>query len=183
MKKTLLVEIGIIATALILGYNMIISLFTLLSTLVIMLETDIAQSLGLAILPAILVFAFYAISFFVLVRYARPLSGFICRQTDDTIDIRLKKASILQIVIIAVCFLTLLRTMPNVIEYLVNKATRGNEEFLDNTRTYRSNASFVNSLISLVISTILLITSKNIASFFGKEEQSFEIAGEKIEKQ
>lgn len=183
MKKVLLVEIGIIATALILGYNMIISVLTLLSTLAIMLETDIAQSLGIALLPAIVIFVFYAISFFLLVRYRRSLSRFISGQGDESIGIRLNKASILQVVIVAVCFLTLLRSVPNVIEYLVNKATRGNEELLDNTRVYRSNASFVNSLISLVVSTIILITSKNIAGFFGKEEQSFEIAGEKIENQ
>ena len=41
--------------------------------------------------------------------------------------------------------------------------------------------SFWNSLIGFIISVVLLIISKNIASFFGKEEPSYEIGGEKIE--
>jgi hypothetical protein len=48
--------------------------------------------------------------------------------------------------------------------------------------TWRADKiKFWNSLIGFIISAILLITSKNIASFFGKEDPSYEIGGDKIE--
>ena len=86
-------------------------------------------------------------------------------------------------IIIAVCLISFLQTIPEIIQYAANKFINADElgEDFEPAEWRTAKARFWNSLIGFMISAILLITSKNIASFFGKEEPSYEIAGEKIE--
>ena len=181
MKKLQLVELGIIATALIMGYKMITSLLTLMTSLLFGLGTGIGGNLMMAILPTVLFFAFYTITFFLLARNIKPLARFICRENDELLEFKLNKTAVLHVIIIAICLSSFLQTVPNVIEYIAAQfISRPFEEF-DRYDDRSLRVSFWNSLIGLVLSIILLVTAKNIAVFFGKDEHSFEIGGEKIE--
>lgn len=182
MRKVQLVETGIIATALIMGYKMITSLLTLMTSLLFGFGS-MGRNLLFAILPTVLFFAFYTITFFLLARNVKPLARFICRANDELLDLKLNKAAVLHVIIIAVCLSSMLQTIPDVLEYLINKfiAPAESAENFEPGEWRRSNMTFWNSLFSLIISIILLFTSKSISSFFGREEQSFEIGGEKIE--
>ena len=183
MKKLQLVELGIIATVLIMGYKMITSLLTLITSLLFGFGTGIGRNIMMAILPTVLFFAFYTITFFLLARNIKPLARFICRDRDEPLEFKLNKVAVLHVIIIAVCLSSFLQTIPDIIQYVGGKflsAEQYGEDFEpDQWRT--DKIRFWNSLIGFIISVILLITAKNIASFFGKEDPSYEIGGEKIE--
>lgn len=181
MKKIQLVEMGIIAAVLVMGYKMITSLLALITTLLFGLGSGISQNIMMAILPTVLFFAFYTITFFLLARNVKGLARFICGQGDESMDLKLNKVSVLHIIIIAICLSSFLQTIPGLIEYLIGQLTPRPTEGLDYYDDRSSRVSFWNSLIGLIMSIILLLTAKNIALFFGKDEQSFEIGGEKIE--
>ena len=89
----------------------------------------------------------------------------------------------LHVIIIAICLSSFLQTIPEIIQYIASKFININQygEDFEPAEWRASKIRFWNSLIGFIISVILLITSKNIASFFGKEEPSYEIGGEKIE--
>ena len=183
MKKLQLVELGMIATALIIGYKMITSLLTLMTSLLFGFGTGIGGNLMMAILPTVLFFAFYTITFFLLARNIKPLAKFICRENEELLEFKLNKAAVLHVIIIAICLSSLLQTIPDIIQYIVGKfinITQYGEEF-EPIELRTGKIRFWNSLIGFIISVVLLITSKNIASFFGKDEPSYEIGGEKIE--
>ena len=183
MKKLQLVELGVIATALTIGYKMITSLLTLVTSLLFGFGTGIGRNIMMAILPTVLFFAFYTITFFLLARNIKPLARFICRDHDESLEVKLNKVAVLHVIIIAVCLSSFLQTIPDIIQYVASKflsAQQYGEDFEpDKWRT--DKIKFWNSLIGFIISALLLITSKNIASFFGKEDPSYEIGGEKIE--
>ena len=183
MKKLQLVELGIIATALIMGYKMVTSLLTLLTSLLFGFGTGISGNLMMAILPTVLFFAFYTITFFLLARNINPLARFICRENEELLDFKLNKAAVLHVIIIAICVSSFLQTLPEVIQYTASKFISINKysEDFEPAEWRTSKIRFWNSLIGFIISLVLLITSKNIATFFGKDESSYEIAGEKIE--
>jgi len=183
MKKLQLVEIGVIATALIMGYKMITSLLTLMTSLLFGFGTGIGRNLMMAILPTVLFFAFYTIAFFLLAKNIKPLARFICRENEELLEFKLTKVAVLHVIIIAICLSTFLQTIPEIIQYIASKFININQYSEDyEPAEWRTNKiRFWNSLIGFIISVALLITSKNIASFFGKEEPSFEIGGEKIE--
>ena len=183
MKKLQLVELGVIATALIMGYKMVTSLLTLITSLLFGFGTGLGQNIMMAILPTVLFFAFYTITFFLLARNVKPLARFICRDSDESFDLKLSKVAILHVIIITVCVSSFLQTIPDIIQYAAAKFLNTNQygENFEPGDWRTDKIRFWNSLIGFIISVLLLVTSKNIASFFGKEEQSFEIGGEKIE--
>lgn len=183
MKKLQLVELGIVATALIMGYKMIASLLTLMTSLLFGFGTGVSGNLMMAILPTVLFFAFYTITFFLLARNIKPLAKFICRENDELLEFKLTKVAVLHVIIIAICLSSFLQTIPEIIQYIANKFININQydKDLEPTEWRTDKIRFWNSLIGFVISVGLLITSKNIASFFGKVEPSYEIGGEKIE--
>ena len=183
MKKLQLVELGILAAVLIMGYKMITSLLALITSLLFGLGTAIGQNVMLVILPSVLFFAFYTITFFLLARNIKPLARFICRGSEESLEFKLNKVAVLHVIIIAVCLSSFLQTIPDIIQYITSKFVNidQNGEDFEPTEWRGSKIKFWNSLIGLIISVALLIMSKNIASFFGKEEPSYEIGGEKIE--
>jgi hypothetical protein len=181
MKKIQLVEMGIIAAVLVMGYKMITSLLALITTLLFGLGSGINQNIMMAILPTFLFFAFYTITFFLLARNVKRLARFIYGQDEESLDLKLNKISVLHVIIIAICLSSFLQTVPNVIEYVAGQFISRPMEQFDYYDDRSLRVSFWNSLIGLVLSIILLVTAKNIAVFFGKDEHSFEIGGEKIE--
>src|SRR4249919_1313785 len=171
MKKLQLVELGIIATALIMGCKMITSLLTLMTSLLFGFGTGVGGNLMMVILPTVLFFAFYTITFFLLARNIKPLAKFICRENEELLEFKLNKAAVLHVIIIAICLSAFLQTIPEIIQYIANKFININQygEDLEPTELRTGKIRFWNSLIGFIISIVLLITSKNIASFFGKE--------------
>ena len=183
MKKLQLVELGVISTALIIGYKMITSLLTLITSLLFGFGTWIGRNVMLAILPTVLFFAFYTITFFLLARNIKPLARFICRDNEESLEFKLSKVAVLHVIIIAVCLSSFLQTIPDIIQYMTSKFISIDQYGgdLEPAEWRGSRIKFWNSLIGFIISVILLIISKSIASFFGKDEPSYEIGGEKIE--
>ena len=183
MKKLQLAELGVIATALIMGYKMITSLLTLITSLLFGFGTGIGRSVMMAILPTALFFAFYAITFFLLARNIKPLARFICRDNEESLEFKLNKVAVLHVIIIAVCLSSFLQTIPDIIQYMASKFINTDQygEDFEPAEWRTGKIKFWNSLIGFIVSVVLLVTSGNIASFFGKEEPSYEIGGEKIE--
>ena len=183
MKKLQLVELGIIATALIMAYKMITSLLTLVTSLLFGFGTGIGRNITMAILPTALFFAFYTITFFLLARNVKPLARFIWRDNEEFLDFKLTKVAVLHVIILAICLSSFLQTIPNILQYIAIKFINVDRygEDLEPAELRSDKIIFWNSMIGLIISVVLLIISKNIASFFGKEEPSYEIGGEKIQ--
>lgn len=183
MKKLQLVELGIIATALIMGYKMITSLLTLMTSLLFGYGTGVSQNLMMAILPTVLFFAFYTITFFLLARNIKPLARFICRENEELLQFKLNKTAVLHVIIIAICLSSFLQTIPEIIQYIASKFININQygDDFEPSELRTGKIRFWNSLVGFILSLALLIASKSIASFFGNDEPSYEIGGEKIE--
>ena len=184
MKKLQLVELGIISVVLIIGYKMITTLFSLITTLLFSFGTSAGEQIFVMILPTILFFAFYTITFFVLGRNVNRIARFLCRQSDDLLIISLNKAAVLHVIIIAICLSSFLRTVPGILEYSINKFIiykDENYEDLELGRLMRNQTTFWNSFIGFILALVLLLIAKRVANFLGKDEQAFEINNEKIE--
>ena len=114
MRKIQLVEMGIIAAVLVMGYKMITSLLALITSMLFGMGSGISQTIMFAFLPMVLYFAFYTITFFLLARNVKRLARFICRDDDEPIDFKFNKVSVLHVIIIAICLSSFLQTLPDV---------------------------------------------------------------------
>jgi len=184
MKKLQLVELGVISVVLIIGYNMITTLFSIITSLLFGLDTTSGIQIFFILLPAILFFAFYTITFFILGRNITRIAKFFCRQSDDLLVFNLNKAAVLHVIIIAICLYSFLRTIPGILEYVINRFIVYKDENYDGVdlnRWNRNQPTFLSSLIGFILALVLLLVSRRVADFLGKEKQAFEINNEKIE--
>jgi len=184
MKKLQLVELGVISVVLIIGYNMITTLFSIITSLLFSFGTTTGENIFFIILPTILFFAFYTITFFILGRNVTRIAKFFCRQSDDQLAFNLNKAALLHVIIIAICLSSFLRTIPDLLEYMINKFIvykDENYDVVDLNRWNRNQTAFWSSLIGFILALVFLLVSKRIANILGKEKQTFEINDEKIE--
>ena len=104
MKKLQLVELGIIATVLIIGYKMITSLLTLIDKPAIWFwywdrskrnDGNFTNRSVLCIL--------YDHFFCSWQEILTPLARFICRESEESLEFKLNKVAVLHVIIIAVC--------------------------------------------------------------------------------
>jgi len=184
MKKLQLVELGIISVVLIIGYNMITTLFSIITSLLFSFGAATGENVLFILLPSILFFAFYTITFFILGRNITRIAKFFCRQSDDQLVFKLNKGAVLHVVIIAICLISFLRTIPGILEYLINRFIvykDENYDVVDLNRWNKDQTAFWSSLIGFILALALLLVSKRVADFLGKEKQAFEINDEKIE--
>jgi hypothetical protein len=184
MKKLQLVELGVISVGLVIGYEMITTLFSIITTLLFSFGIHAGENILFIILPSILFFAFYTIAFFIIGKNITPIARFFCRNSDDLPEFNLNKAAVIHVVIIAICLSSFLRTIPGILEYFTNNFFVYKDENYDDielSRWNRNQTTFLNSLIGFITGIILLLISKRIAAFLGKEKQAFELNNEKIE--
>ena len=184
MKKLQLVELGVISVVLIIGYKMITTLFSMITTLLFSFDSSAGEQIFFILLPTILFFAFYTITFFILGRNITRIAKFFCRQSDDLLAFNLNKAAVLHVIIIAICLSSFLRTIPYMLDYFIKKFIIYKDENYDDVELsiwYKTETSFWNSLIGFILALVLLLLAKRIADFLGKEKQTFEINDEKIE--
>ena len=184
MKKLQLVELGVISVVLIIGYNMITTLFSIITSLLFSFGTTSGENILFIFLPAILFFAFYTITFFILGRNITRIAKFFCRQSNDLLEFNLNKAAVLHVIIIAVCLGSFLRTIPYMLDYFIKKFIIYKDENYEDVELaiwYKTETSFWNSLIGFILALVLLLLAKRIADLLGKEKQTFEINDEKIE--
>src|SRR6187402_300337 len=103
MKKLQLVELGVTSVVLIIGYKMITTLFSIITTTLFSFGSSAGEQIFFIILPTILFFAFYTITFFIFGRNITRIAKFFCRRTDDLLTFNLNKAAVLHVIIIAIC--------------------------------------------------------------------------------
>ena len=97
MKKLQLVELGIIATALIMGYKMITSLLTLMTSLLFGLGTGIGGESYDGNFANRSVLCILYDHLFLLARNIKPLARFICRDNEELLEFKLNKAAVLHV--------------------------------------------------------------------------------------
>ena len=184
MKKLQLVELGVIAVVLIIGYKMITTVFSLITTLLFSFDSSGGKQIFFIVLPAILFFAFYTLTFFALGMNVTRIAKFFCRQGDDSVVFNLNKAAVLHVIFIAICLSSFLRTIPGIFDYFIKKYIIYKDENyydLDLSVSGRNETSFWNSLAGFILALVLLLVANRLANFLGKEKQAFKINDEKIE--
>jgi hypothetical protein len=173
MKRVQLIQVGILTITLVFGYKLVESIIATLITTFFQygLWNDGASSV---IIQYSAFTAFYFVAFFLLIRYHKQLAVYIDKQgqpatqgeSPEIINIKLEQGSLLFIVLVAVCLLTLLEEIPTIIlsVYYYFKRESGGGISSDNIESMR----FKTSAIKFVFSLIVLFYSRKISDWFSQ---------------
>jgi len=182
MKRTELIEYGIIVIGLIFCYQTLIAVISVLFNLLFSFQSNFAPGFVETILPSLLYILIYFFSFYFVVRYKKPLAKYINGPTDETVNISLGKKSILQIVIIAICLFAIVSTIPEILIHLFKTFKRSVESydrFADNFNNEQDVYDFWTNILSLVLTLVLLKFSGNVAGYFSKETEGISTINQK----
>ena len=181
MKRTQLIEWGIITTGLIMGYKFFVSLFTLLLQIFYEFGDD---GLGRLIIKLVILTGIYAAGFVLLIRNSSQIASWVNGPAEnDSIAIKINKKSLLHVILICICMVTILSNIAQIVLYLFEafkqEVGRSHEPADTSISKYRFNLAAIETIVAIVI----LYFSKEVSGWFIRknpgEELTFESEPEK----
>jgi hypothetical protein len=177
MRRLEVIEYGVIIVGLILFYDMLISVISILINILFIIEMGSESNFLEFFLPGILYCLIYAAAFILVIRQRKRIAKFINGEADDTIDLKLNKKSIIQIVIIVICLTGAISTVPKIVIYLFDSFKSSIESYDRYSDKVPDNAmEFWTTVTKLTITVVLLIFSRNISGYFDNNSDTIEIS-------
>lgn len=175
MKRSQLTETGIIAIVLVLLYHFVGAIFTLLTSFLFFSSNNFSGAGRFSILGMIFPVVLYLSAIYLLVRYKKSLARWINRnepeETGGTLFI--SPNHLLHIVLIVICFITLVNELPDIIYLLIEAFTiKESYDVPDNAIIMKDNYGltlFWGSIIRIVLALIILLFSKKISAIWYKK--------------
>jgi hypothetical protein len=170
MKRTQLIEWGLITVALIFGYKFFeYTISFLVQVLYAFGEID----LGKLALRFLLICGAYATGFFILIRKSSQLASWINGPVEnDSINIKINKQSLLQVILIGVCSATILANIAEIISYLFEIFKQEVGRSHDPIDNKDSNHLFKLAAIRTIIAFVVLYFSKDISNSFLRKNEA-----------
>lgn len=171
MKRSHLIQIAIIAVSLICGYKAIESLAGAMITILYEFSyNDFSQSV---IIQYILLTAFYFGIFFLSVRYNRQIADYIDKQGQstagsgsETVNLLVEQRSLLFIVIVGLCLVTLITEIPTIILSIYSYFKK---EVGGNPFGSAADIDFKNAAVKFVFTLIILLFARLISAWFSRQ--------------
>lgn len=175
MKRSQLVEYGIIVIALIAGYKFFESIFSL--TVQLAYDFQVGEDVSSFLIPYLLMVIIYFASFALLIRRSRQIAVYLVRdQENETVLLKINKKSLLQVILIAICVLTILSNITTIILYLFDafkhEVSKISDPFGPNEI---KKLGFKTAAIQTIIALVILYFSKDISQWFIKKNDSEEL--------
>jgi hypothetical protein len=176
MKRTQLIEWGIITVGLIFGYKFFEGLFSILLRILY----NFGQPGLSSDLTRLSVYCgAYAVSFVLLIRKSSQIAIWINGSSqNDIVAVKINKHSLLQVILIGICAATILSKIAEILLYLFetfkNEAGHFHEP-IDNTV---SKFRFKLAAIEAIVAFVVLYFSKDISSWFIRKNKAEELTFE-----
>jgi hypothetical protein len=183
MKKVQLIEIGILAVALICGYKFFDSLISTAITTLYQFAYGAGDSFTI-LLQYLVVAAIYFGLFVVLIRKRTPIAKYIDSQGEtapDTVDsekltLSLHQNNLLFIVLVSLCLITLVTETPSILIGIYNYFKREVSTVMNTAVS--EDVNFKAAAIKLVVTVIILYYARQLSDWFSKSSDQNKIVAE-----
>jgi hypothetical protein len=173
MKRVQLIEIGILSVALICGYKFFESLISTIITTLYQFTYGYPEPWTF-IFQYLIFTAIYFTAFFLLIKYCKWIADYIDKKgqqpiTDaesDTINISLQQSSLLFIILVAVCLITLIAEIPVILISVYNYFKK---EAGGLRRGSVDDLNFKSAAIKFIFTLIILFYARSISSWFSRQ--------------
>ncbi len=175
MKRTQLIEWGIITIGLIFGYKLFEGIFSALLALFYDFSPDRSNDL----VKLTIYFLTYAVSLILLIRKSSLIAKWLNGTSEnDNIPVKISKRSLLQIILLGICIATILSNIGYILLYLFeifkNEVGRSHDPGNNMVSKYRFTISALESIIAFVV----LYYSKDISGWIIQKNEADELTFE-----
>lgn len=177
MKRSQLIEYGIITIGLIAGYKFLENAVSVIFQLAYAFSEDLINRISL-LLPVFILLAVYGLCFVILIRKSGPIATWLQGNTpNDHVPVRLEAKTLLFVIIIGIMIFSIISHIPKIIYYLFESFK--NEISSRNLFTERETAvrkdEFVLSSIQVIIAFLAIYFAKNITGLFVRKNAADEL--------
>ena len=176
MKRTQLIEYGIITIGLVFGYKSFDSFFAAIIQIFYMFGFG-SEDIG-ALLPTLLFLAAYTVCFIVLIRRSSQIAVYLSGMSSgENVPFKIGKRSLLHVVLIGICAAIILSNLAEILLYLFEtfKQEAGRRNFTDIEGNKINKYAFKVSAIRTIIAAVVLYFSKDISSWFIRKNEADEL--------
>jgi hypothetical protein len=183
MKKVQLIEIGILAVALICGYKFLDTLISSAITTLYRVAYSYGDSLAILFQYLILAALYFGL-FLILVRKRAWIARYIDKQGEpgtepgdsDKINFSLNQNNLLFIVLISLCLITLVTEIPFILIGIYNYFKKEVSRVKD--LPVLEDVNFKVAAIKLVVTVIILYYARQISDWFSKSSDQNKVVAE-----
>ena len=167
MKRSQLIEYGIITVGLVCGYKFLENGLAVIFQLVYYLSEGPADRLSI-LLPSFVLLTVYGICFILLIRRSGQIASWLQSESpNDQLAIKLDIKSLLYIVLVGVTISSTINHIPKAIIYLFEsfKNEVSSKNLFTTRETTVTKNEFILSALHLVIATIAIYFARNITGW------------------
>lgn len=181
MKKSQLIQYGIIVTGVIFGYKFFESIFSLIAQLIFDFQ---GGDLGDFLIRYILITGIYLAGFIVLVRSSGTIATRLVKdQPNEHIPVKLGKQSVLNVVLIVLALTTLLSNLADTLTYLFESFKKKVGSGPDNLGPDElEKLRFRTAAIQTIAALVILYFHREISKWFLKKQEANELIFESEEE-
>lgn len=181
MKKAQLLEWGIITIGLIFGYKFFEGVINALVQLLYSFQGVGSGDIAGFLLPLLFMIVIYAVSFVLLIKRSGQIASYFLEDnSNETLPVKIGKKTLLQVILISICLITILANIPDLILYLY-------ESFKEKVGRYNPENDYTSSLqwhqfklnvIQVVFSAVIIYFSRDISQWFLRKKEIDELSFE-----
>ena len=168
MKRSQLIEFGIVAIGLISGYKFFENTISVFFQFAYLYADEGMERLRM-LLPALIMLVAYGTGFYFLIKKSNRLASWLQgNYPNDTIPLKTDARSLLHVILLGITMFTLISNAPKVIFYLLEsfKNEVSNKNLFTETTTIISKSEFWHSFAEVVIALIATIFARTISGWF-----------------
>lgn len=166
MKRTQLIEAGILIVGLIFGYKFVEGFVSLSLQIIFSYRYDFDLWM---LLPSIVMMAIYAGFLFLIINKSNQIANYLDRNgTKELYPIKINKGALLHIILIALCLATILSNIADIIVYLFMsfKDEIDSQTLFKDGPTVVSKHAFILAAVQTVTAFIVIYFSRTISNWF-----------------
>lgn len=168
MKRTQLIQYGIVVIGLIFGYKFFESIFSAIIPLLFTFDGRYGGDLEF-LGPTIFVIILYGAAFVLLIRNSSQIATMLNKNAEnETIEIKIGKKALLHIILLSMCLLTIILSIPDIVIYLFTafKNDIGRRRMDTIPEEIIRKPAFYIAALKAIIAGVALAYSKEISGWF-----------------
>jgi len=177
MKRSQLIEYGIITIGLVSGYKFLENIISVIFQLAYAFKDDLIDRISL-LMPPFVLLAAYGICFFILIRRSGQIATWLQGDSpNDHLAVKIDKKTLLYIVLIGIMTFSLITHVPKIIYYLYEsfKNQVSSRNLFTVTETVVSKSQFVLSALQAIIALLAIYFARTITGWFIRSNPADEL--------
>ncbi len=177
MKRSQLIEWGIVTIGLIFGYKFFEGVFTALVQIFYGFQAGGIDMFSV-MLPTLILVAIYGVFFIMVIRKSSQIASYLAgTEKQEAVPLKIGKRSLLQIVLIALCVATVLSDVAEILLYLFEtfKNEAGRKRYFETDTTTVTKYAFKIAAIQTIVALVVLYFSKEISGWFIRKNEADEL--------